>query len=186
MRPITLTLIATLTIFVALLCCKKEPEPCWETCKYPRSCNVYECACSNGGFYYADMCWGKENKEYLAMLPEEDFLDTFALWLESPAVYGYRSQSESKGSSISQYGRITLPGYDSMFIFRLRPPGSGPVIDGWPTLNDKKFLFYFYGIIKHENRDTLYARLRWIGLGSGDDLREPIDFKMHVPKYNPG
>lgn len=39
-------------------------------------------------------------------------------------------------------------------------------------------------IIKHENRDTLYARIRWIGLGSGEDLQDPVDFKMHIPKRN--
>ena len=51
-----------------------------------------------------------------------------------------------------------------------------------PTVDDQKFLFYFHGIIKHENRDTLYAQLRWIGLGSGEDLQAPVDFKMHIPK----
>lgn len=126
------------------------------------------------------MCLNRINNHYVAMLPEEDFLDTFGLMVGKGA-YSISPQSSTggRGSQVKAY--IELPTYDSIFIFHFPAPGSGPVVDGWPTLNGKKFLFYYYGIIKHENRDTVYSRLRWIGLGSGEDLCEPLDFKMHKP-----
>jgi hypothetical protein len=184
MRPITLTLIATAVIGLSLFCCKKSPEPCWDTCPFPRRCKTYDCSCPQEMFFYANMCLHNNNNKYIAMLPEGDFLDTFALMV-GKGLYAFTPQSNpfsGVGSALSYYEFST---YDSIFIFNFpRHPlrSTDPVVDGWPTLNGKKFLFYFHGIIKHENRDTLYARLRWIGLGSGEDLQAPVDFKMHIPK----
>jgi len=59
MRPITLMLIATAAIGLSLFCCKKSPEPCWDSCQFPRKCFTYSCECSSEGmFFYADanMC----------------------------------------------------------------------------------------------------------------------------------
>jgi len=186
MRPITLMLIATAAIGLSLFCCKKSPEPCWNSCQFPRKCNTYDCSCSEGMFFYADanMCLSNINNKYIAMLPEGDFLDTFGLMV-TKGLYSFTPQSNPFSGRTSQLEYHEFPAYDSIFIthFPLHPLRStDPVVDGWPTLNDKKFLFYFHGIIKHENRDTLHARLRWIGLGSGEDLQAPVDFKMHIPK----
>jgi hypothetical protein len=132
-------------------------------------------------FFYANMCLHNLNNKYIAMLPEGDFLDTFALMVTT-GYYALTPQNDPFSSSRSELSYHEFSTYDSIFITNLPRPGTGTVVDGWPTLNDKKFLFYFHGIIKHENRDTIYARIRWIGLGSGNDVREPVDFKMHIPK----
>lgn len=134
-------------------------------------------------FFYADanMCLSNINNKYIAMLPEGDFLDTFALMV-GKSLYDFVPQSNpysGVGSALSYY---EFPTYDSIFITQFPQPGTGTMVQGWPTLDDKKFLFYFHGIIKHENRDTICARLRWIGLGSGADLQTPVDFKMYIPK----
>ncbi len=184
MRPITITLIAIAAIGITMFCCKKSPEPCWDSCKFPRKCFTYSCECSSEGmFFYADanMCLSNLNNKYIAMLPEGDFLDTFALMV-GKGLYDITPQSNPYSGVGSELSYHEFPTYDSIFINNLPRPGTGQMADGWPTLNDKKFLFYFHGIIKHENRDTLYAQLRWIGLGSGEDLQAPVDFKMHIPK----
>ena len=184
MRPITLALIVTVAIGLSLFCCKKSPEPCWDSCPFPRKCFTYSCECSSEGmFFYADanMCLSNINNKYIAMLPEGDFLDTFALMV-GKSLYDFVPQSNpysGVGSALSYY---EFPTYDSIFITQFPQPGTGTMVQGWPTLDDKKFLFYFHGIIKHENRDTICARLRWIGLGSGADLQTPVDFKMYIPK----
>jgi hypothetical protein len=123
---------------------------------------------------------GRKGIQYLALLPERDFLDTFALMVVN-AMYSFTPQSNSfshTGSTLSYY---EFENYDSVFIEHLPVPGTGTWLDGWPTLNGKKFFFRFHGTIKHENRDTIYARIRWIGLGSGSDLQDPLDFKMYFP-----
>lgn len=183
MRLITFAILATAAIGLSLFCCKKTPDPCWDTCPFPRKCYTYDCSCPDEMFFYANMCLHNLNNKYIAMLPEGDFLDTFALMV-GKHLYDFTPQSDPFSGVGSELSYHEFSTYDSIFITNLPRPGTGTVVDGWPTLNDKKFLFYFHGIIKHENRDTLYARLRWIGLGSGEDLQDPVDFKMHIPKRN--
>lgn len=181
MRHFSISIFATATIILSLFCCKKSPDPCWDTCPFPRACYTYDCSCPAEMFFYANMCLHNNNDMYIAMLPEGDFLDTFGLMV-GKGHYGFSPQSNPFSSTSSELSYYEFPTYDSIFIFHFPIAGTGPVVAGFPTLNDKKFLFYFQGIIKHENRDTLYAKLRWIGLGSGEDLQEPAEFVMHIPR----
>lgn len=184
MRHFVILLSAVLIASAGYICCKKSPEPktCWDSCPFPRKCfDGYNCECSGDMFFYANMCLAsKGTPQYVALLPERDFLDTFALRVVD-AMYSFSPQSNPYSHTGSQLAYYKFENYDSIFIAHLPVPGTGTWVDGWPTLNGKKFLFQLHGTIKHENRDTLYARVRWLGLGSGSDLQEPLDFKMYIP-----
>ncbi|MDX1910902.1 MAG: hypothetical protein SFV22_05420 [Saprospiraceae bacterium] len=47
-------------------------------------------------------------------------------------------------------------------------------------MNGSAFILNFYGALRQSSRDTLFARVRWIGLESGEDLIAPLDFHMFL------
>lgn len=185
MKNVLILLAFVLVVLSVHLYCKRspEPEPCWDSCPFPRQCfGGYRCECRGSGmFFHANMCLSGSRIQYVALLPERDFLDTFALMI-TEGFYGFSPQSNPYSSTSSVLSYYKFPTYDSVYITGLPTPGTGPMSQGWPTLNGKKFFFNFEGIIKHENRDTMYAKLRWFGLGTADDLQAPVQVKMYIPR----
>jgi len=126
------------------------------------------------------MCLAPSAGQYIAYLPEEDFLDTFALNVGPGGLYNITLQNNSNAGYGGQGYLTSYATLDSLYIPLMRTPASK---GGWPdTLNGKTFIFDFHAALHHDSRDTLFAKLRWIGIGSGTDLRPPLEFKMFLVK----
>ncbi len=173
----------------SLFSCKKQTiaVDCGvENCKAPRRCEFNECKCQDGSKFVGGFCARPNTFGYIAYLPETDFLDTFILQIP-PAVsqpgYGNHFAMATQNRLLSWTGFLggflSLPDRDSIYLTMFSMPSTMAKLD---SMDGKKFFMDFSGTVKSNNRDTLYARIRWIGLASVTDMRPPIDFKMILIK----
>lgn len=176
-------------LVATLFCCKKQTialDCGSENCKAPRRCEFNECKCQDGSKFVGGFCAIPNNSTYIGYLPETEFLDTFML--QTPLavsqtgvgnVFAMTTQNRLLSWTSFQGKFLSLPDRDSIYITLFRMPSNLAVLD---TMDGKKFFMDFSATVKSDNRDTLYARIRWIGLASVTDMRPPIDFKMAVIK----
>jgi hypothetical protein len=161
-----------------LTACKKNPDKtCWDTCPPPRVCLTDTCICTSDRVFVGNMCLRPNNHEYIAFLTESDGLDTFSLAV-GPGIFSIKSQSNSSTSTSQQGVYISYPSVDSIFINDLAAPDG---LNVWPrTLDGERFFFRFRGAVSKPSLDTIFAKIHWIGISTGIDLRPPVEFQMHL------